>query len=656
MSTAESTVAASRALDDLYRTHAGEVYRYAYAVLGNHADAEDVTQTTFVNALRALERGERPRRPSNWLIAITHNVVRQRFRQQQARPVEVELDRDVPAREPADRSGPSIDELVRALQRLPESQREALVLRELEGRSYSEIAHLLDISKNALETLLFRARRSLADEVENAATCERAALDLSRMVDGRLSRKQRKRLDDHIAECPSCKRLQLAQDKRRRAFKGLAVLPLPLSLTMFKGAPTASAATGLPTMSTAGSAFAVGGGATGSGIVTVGGLAVGAVALKAAAVVAAATVASGAGYVGTRELSSHHDPVASVAATARLREPGHPRLASAVATRVSAQTTATVAAVAHAPTLSTPPSEPANATTAPPGSPAAPPGATRPAETRPERPARPADAKESGTTTPRTGVPPGSAQTIATVATDADVPSPSTPASEGATSAATASPGPATHENARPTERPARPAEPKEIGPIATGAGDADEAAPSTPPLQPTNAATAPPGPPGPRPRRTRHEDGRTEHEAVRPNGWPLRRPEPPRSGATTPSPGHADGAAPSTTLPLQPTSAATAPPGPPAAPPGLAWHDDARPNGWPLRRPEPPRSGATTPSPGHADGAAPSTTLPLQPTSAATAPPGPPGAPPGPARHEDARSTERTSRSAESDGSNHRH
>ena len=44
------------ALDDLYRRHVGDVYRYTYAVLGNHADAEDVTQTTFVNALRALER------------------------------------------------------------------------------------------------------------------------------------------------------------------------------------------------------------------------------------------------------------------------------------------------------------------------------------------------------------------------------------------------------------------------------------------------------------------------------------------------------------------------------------------------------------------------------------------------------------------------
>ena len=171
MAATEAGIAASHALDELYREHVAEVYRYAYAVLGNHADAEDVTQTTFVNALRALERGERPRKPSNWLITITHNIVRQRFRQQQARPTEVELDRDV-AQEPADTSGPSMDELVRALQRIPPSQREAIVMRELEGRSYAEIAKILDLSPGALETLLFRARRSLADELENAVQIE----------------------------------------------------------------------------------------------------------------------------------------------------------------------------------------------------------------------------------------------------------------------------------------------------------------------------------------------------------------------------------------------------------------------------------------------------------------------------------------------------
>ena len=328
-------VAARRALDDLYRSHAAEVYRYAYAVLGNHADAEDVTQTTFVNALRALERGERPRKPSNWLITITHNIVRQRFRQQQARPTEVELIREV-AQEPEESNGPSMEELVRALQRIPQSQREALVLRELEGRSYDEIAQTLNLTKGALETLLFRARRSLADELENAATCDRAELSLSRQLDGRISRKERKRLLDHIAECPACARLQVTQGKQRRAFKGLALLPLPFALTFFKGAPSASAATGLPTIGAAGSAAVVGGGTATGGGVSLGGFAIGGVALKAAAVVAAASVAGGVGIVGAREVDHNHTPAKSQPAGAGARTPAA-SLGATVGSRTQAQ-------------------------------------------------------------------------------------------------------------------------------------------------------------------------------------------------------------------------------------------------------------------------------------------------------------------------------
>jgi RNA polymerase sigma factor (sigma-70 family) len=288
-------IQAKRNLDELYRAHAAEVYRYVYAVLGNRADAEDVTQTTFVNALRALERGERPRKPANWLITIAHNLIRQRFRQQQSRPRQVELDRDVPTLE-ADDSVPSIEDLVRALQRIPETQREALVLREMEGRSYKEISAILDVSETALESLIFRARRSLAEELENLVTCDRAELALSQQTDGRLSRKERKRLVAHLDECPSCSRVATLGLKRRRAFKGLAMLPLPFSLTIFKGAPSASAAIGLPT---------IGGGAAAG---TAAGIGVGGVTAKIAIGLAAVAVAGGAGYEGVQTVRKPATP------------------------------------------------------------------------------------------------------------------------------------------------------------------------------------------------------------------------------------------------------------------------------------------------------------------------------------------------------------
>ena len=92
MAVTETGHLASREVDELYRRHGGEVYRYAYAVLGNHADAEDITQTTFLNAYRSLEQGVRPRKPSNWLLTIASNAIKQRFRHEQARPHQVELD------------------------------------------------------------------------------------------------------------------------------------------------------------------------------------------------------------------------------------------------------------------------------------------------------------------------------------------------------------------------------------------------------------------------------------------------------------------------------------------------------------------------------------------------------------------------------------
>ena len=76
-----------RAFERLYKRHVGDVYRYALAVMRNPADAEDVTQTTFLNAYRAyVEKGSRPEKPQNWLIAIAHNVCRQRFRQSSQAP------------------------------------------------------------------------------------------------------------------------------------------------------------------------------------------------------------------------------------------------------------------------------------------------------------------------------------------------------------------------------------------------------------------------------------------------------------------------------------------------------------------------------------------------------------------------------------------
>ena len=196
-------------------------------------------------------------------------------------------------------------------------------MRELEGRSYQEISELLGLTTSALETLLFRARRSLAEELENVVTCQSAELAMSRRLDKRLSRKESRRLDEHLAECASCAKLAVTQARQRRAFKGLALIPLPVGLALFKGAPAASAAS-LPTIGLATTngttglgAATAGGGATGAGAAGAGGVAaggslLGAAAVKVAAAVVAGVLVTGAAYQGAKViLDKPGQPVAA---------------------------------------------------------------------------------------------------------------------------------------------------------------------------------------------------------------------------------------------------------------------------------------------------------------------------------------------------------
>ena len=150
-----------RAFEQLYRQYVTDVYRYALALLRNPADAEDVTQTTFMNAYRAYKRGDEIEKPQNWLIKIAHNVARSRYARTTRRVREVPLEDHLEQLASPDDEQPDVEAVLEALGRLPLNQRAALVMRELEGRTYAEIADTLGVSVPAVETLIFRGRRSL---------------------------------------------------------------------------------------------------------------------------------------------------------------------------------------------------------------------------------------------------------------------------------------------------------------------------------------------------------------------------------------------------------------------------------------------------------------------------------------------------------------
>jgi RNA polymerase sigma factor (sigma-70 family) len=303
--------------DSLYRRHAPSIYRYAFAVLGNQADAEDVTQQTFLNAYRAIAAGTKPRKPENWLVRIAHNELRRHFRTN-GRALQVELDEEL-AQPAPERSEPTLADVLRALWQLQPAQRSALVLREFEGRSYAEIAELLGLTESALEALIFRARRDLAEHLEGALTCDGAEQALSRRLDGRLPRRESRRLKAHLHECARCVRFAELQKRQRSLLKGLSVMPIPASLFLFRGEQAAAAA-GLGGAAAAGA----GGAGVGTGLLA-----------KAAAVTAAATVAGGVGYQAATgpgpAAASAERNVARVAAVAQPSENGATEISAATA-------------------------------------------------------------------------------------------------------------------------------------------------------------------------------------------------------------------------------------------------------------------------------------------------------------------------------------
>src|SRR5437763_1411498 len=155
----------------LYEAYSGRILGYCLRRLPNREEAEDAVQHTFMNAFRGLQRGVVPRSESAWLFKIAENVCRERQRSAWRRN-RLELVQD-----PEDMAGlaaaptRSHDELAGiadALAELPPNQQRAILLREWQGLSYKEIAEQLALTEGAVETLLFRARRSLARKLDRS--------------------------------------------------------------------------------------------------------------------------------------------------------------------------------------------------------------------------------------------------------------------------------------------------------------------------------------------------------------------------------------------------------------------------------------------------------------------------------------------------------
>ena len=139
-------------IEQLYREHRAGLVRLVERELHDHHDAEDVVQTAFLDAQRALERGTTPRNPRAWLAAIALNAGRRLRR----RHLNAELLEEYAVQETS-----GVPELRAALASLPREQRAAVVYRDLLGLSYDETAEQMGKSVNAVTMLLHRGRTRL---------------------------------------------------------------------------------------------------------------------------------------------------------------------------------------------------------------------------------------------------------------------------------------------------------------------------------------------------------------------------------------------------------------------------------------------------------------------------------------------------------------
>ncbi|MFM9126824.1 MAG: RNA polymerase sigma factor [Solirubrobacterales bacterium] len=259
-------------------------------MLGSREDAEDVTQESFAAAYSAMMADERPINVKPWLYRIARNRSLNHMRRQKAIGVDdFDLHMADHGRSAADEVGQREDLrlLMGDVQALPESQRTALLLREIDALSYDQIAEAMETTVPSVKSLLVRARVGLAEAAEaRRLSCDEVRVELGEVAEGlaRLSSPARR----HVKECDRCKAFQAHLKENNKA---LAML-LPIGpLLLAKKFVLAQLGT---TASASGGLAASGGFLTG---------AASSVATKAAATAAAAAIVT-AGAVEVRHATT----------------------------------------------------------------------------------------------------------------------------------------------------------------------------------------------------------------------------------------------------------------------------------------------------------------------------------------------------------------
>jgi RNA polymerase sigma factor (sigma-70 family) len=239
------------AFEELYRRYRPRINSFVRRFVRDDGRAEDVTQEAFLSALRRMRATDSEIVFRPWIYEIARNAaIDAHRRSRRAEEVSIEAIELMAASDRLRLLGTAIPEtsavtrerlryLRGAFDELSETHHRVLVMRELEGRSYREIAERMDLTRPAVESTLFRARRRLErmyDELETGRRCDAVRAAIGRLAEDMGAADDGRRVARHLRRCRSCRRSArelgvkpLGRLERVRA-KAAALLPLPFLL------------------------------------------------------------------------------------------------------------------------------------------------------------------------------------------------------------------------------------------------------------------------------------------------------------------------------------------------------------------------------------------------------------------------------------------
>ncbi|HXN39678.1 MAG TPA: sigma-70 family RNA polymerase sigma factor, partial [Solirubrobacteraceae bacterium] len=275
------------AFETLFSRYQSRLLSFCRHMLSSREDAEDVLQEVFAAAFNAVLADEREINVRPWLYRIARNRSLNHLRRASAVGVD---SMDVHFADNGLSTGDrvlrreSFRELVADVHELPETQRTALLLREIDALSYDQIAHAMETTVPSVKSLLVRARISLAEAAEaRKLSCDEVRLELGEAAEGlsKLSPPARR----HVRSCDRCRSFKAQLKENNHALAAIfPVGPLLLAKKLLL--------TKLGTTASAGGAHVAGGAGVGAGAGAGAGASVG------AGAVAGASAAGGSGLAG----------------------------------------------------------------------------------------------------------------------------------------------------------------------------------------------------------------------------------------------------------------------------------------------------------------------------------------------------------------------